>query len=218
MLAMLRKILLTLLLANLAYFSWSQGLLAPYGLAPTPAGEPERLARQIAPERVRVLTTEEVAQLDATPAPAACLQAGLYDATEAQALRAALTMWPEGSWQLVEGSEPARWMVYMGKYADAETLARKKAELGRRNVKFDPLPPPEFQPGLSLGRFTSEADAVAALKQVETRGVVSARVVRERAEQRGQVLRFPRVDDALRPRLDGLSALLAGRTLRPCSG
>ena len=40
---------------------------------------------------------------------------------------------------------------------------------------------------------------------------------RERAELRGQVLRFAAVDDALRARLDSLKAPLAGRALRPCN-
>lgn len=217
MLSMVRLLFMSLLLANLGFFAWSQGLLAPYGLAPVPPNEPQRLAQQVKPERVRLLPPDEVRRVEASAAPQNCLQAGLFDEAETQALRSALAEWPATSWRLDDGVEPARWMVYMGKYSDPEMLARKKAELGRRNVKFDPLPPPEFQPGLSLGRFSTEADAALALKQLEGRGVVSARVVQERAEQRGQVLRFPTVDDALRTRLDSLKAPLAGRALRPCN-
>lgn len=217
MLAMARLFFIALLLANLGFYVWSQGLLAPYGLAPVSLTEPQRLAQQIKPERVRLLPADEVRRIEAAANPQTCLQAGLFDPADTQALRSALADWPAASWRLDEGVEPARWMVFMGKYSDPEVLARKKAELDRRNVKFDPVPPPEFQPGLSLGRFSTEADAALALKQLEGRGVVSARVVQERAEQRGQVLRFPAVDDALRARLDGLKTPLAGRALRPCN-
>ncbi len=214
---MVRLLFISLLLANLGFYVWSQGLLAPYGLAPVPPNEPQRLAQQIKPERVRLLAPDEVRRIEAAATSPSCLQAGLFDEAEAQALRTALAEWPAASWRLDEGVEPARWMVYMGKYSDPEVLARKKAELGRRNVKFDPLPPAEFQPGLSLGRFSTEADAVLALKQLEGRGVVSARVVQERAAQRGQVLRFGVVDEALRARFDSLKTPLAGRALRPCN-
>lgn len=231
---MVRFLFLALLLANLGFFVWSQGLLAPYGLAPRTGGEPERLARQIQPERVRLLTATDEARPPDAPAtnhtgsntttttaaaspPSNCQQAGLFDEAGARALRSALADWPEGSWRLDDGVEPARWMVYMGRYNDPDTLARKKAELGRRNVVFDTATPPEFQPGLSLGRFVTEANAQQALKQLEGRGVISARVVQERAEQRGQVLRLPELNDALRARLDGLKTALAGRALRPCN-
>lgn len=217
MVPMVRLLFISLLLANLGFFAWSQGLLAPYGLGPVSPSEPQRLERQVRPERVRLLPADEARRIEASTTPQTCLQAGLFDEAEAQALRTALADWPEGSWRVAEGMEPARWMVYMGKYTDADVLARKKAELGRRNVKFDPVTAPEFQPGLSLGRFSTEADATLALKQLEGRGVVSARVVRERAELRGQVLRFAVVDDALRARLDSLKAPLAGRALRPCN-
>lgn len=217
MLSMVRLLFISLLLANLGFYAWSQGLLAAYGLAPVSPTEPQRLERQIKPERVRLLPPDEARRAEASATPQNCLQAGLFDEAETQALRTALADWPAASWRLDDGVEPARWMVYMGKYTDAEVLARKKAELGRRNVKFDPVTPPEFQPGLSLGRFSTEVDATAALKKLEARGVVSARVVQERAEQRGQVLRFPALDDALRARFDSLKTPLAGRALRPCN-
>ena len=49
---MLRISVLVLLLANAAYFAWTNGLLAVWGLVPARQAEPERLARQIRPEAV----------------------------------------------------------------------------------------------------------------------------------------------------------------------
>jgi len=41
-------------------------------------------------------------------------------------------------------------------------------------------------------------------------------VVKEREELRGQLLKLAAVDDGLRPRLEELKPVLAGRNLRPC--
>ncbi len=45
----------------------------------------------------------------------------------------------------------------------------------------------------------------------------TARVVLERAEVRGMMLRLPAVDDGLRNRLDALQPILAGKRLEPCA-
>lgn len=57
---MLKLLILLLLLANGAYFAWSQGALVTLGLAPTHQAEPERLLQQVQPERL-LLTPAPVA-------------------------------------------------------------------------------------------------------------------------------------------------------------
>lgn len=52
---MLRWVIALLLFANAGYFLWTQGHLAPLGLAPTVEHEPERLKAQIRPELQRLL-------------------------------------------------------------------------------------------------------------------------------------------------------------------
>ena len=56
---MLRVLVLLLVLANTAYFSWSQGLLAGLGLQPAGQSEPQRLEQQIRPELLRIVPTPE---------------------------------------------------------------------------------------------------------------------------------------------------------------
>jgi hypothetical protein len=51
---------LILLLLNLALFAWQQGTFGRVGES---GREPERVARQIEPERFRVLTEKEVQKL-----------------------------------------------------------------------------------------------------------------------------------------------------------
>ncbi|OGA98748.1 MAG: hypothetical protein A3E79_05760 [Burkholderiales bacterium RIFCSPHIGHO2_12_FULL_61_11] len=69
---MLRALVLALLLANLGYFAWTQGLLAAYGFAPASQSEPQRLSQQIRPEAMQLLTPGEARQLEGKP-PAAAL-------------------------------------------------------------------------------------------------------------------------------------------------
>jgi hypothetical protein len=218
---MLRLAVLVLLLANAGYYAWSQGLLRSWGLGPESESEPQRMEQQIAPDNLRVLPPARPSTPPAPPAsapaaapaspaaaasaePLACLQAGVFDTRQADAMRAALAPWPEGSW-----------VVYMGRFADEETVAKKRAELRALKIGYD-RPGAALEPGLSLGRFSTEEAAQRGLGQLASQGVRTARVVQERADAPGYTLRLPAVGDALRPRLDALQPALAGKTLRAC--
>ena len=234
---MLRLVVLLLLLANTAYFAWSQGLLAPIGLAPGVQTEPQRLGTQIQPEAIRLLTnnlTNNLAtQLENGGTAAApllgnatalvaiateCLQAGLFNEQQTATLRASLeSTLPPGSWQLESSVEPARWIVYMGKYNTEDALAKKRAELRQRGLTFRAVNSETLGPGLALASFTNQADAEKELARVATRGVRTARVAQERAEARGQILKLPAADAGLRKQLDSLTPQLEGKALRPCA-
>ena len=218
---MLRIALLALLLANAAYFAWSQKLLASWGFAPAQQSEPHRLAQQIKPQAIRVLPGEEARRIEANGAatngkPAECWQAGVFAEAEVAGLKQVLESWPGGSWSLEPTVEPARWIVYMGKYLTPENVARKKGELRQIGISFEPLSNPSLEPGLSLGGFATQAQAAQQLEVLAQRGVRTAKVVQEREEMRGQLLKLPAVDDGLRPRLEDLRSALAGKNLRPC--
>lgn len=239
---MLRIALLILLLANAGYFAWSQGMLAGLGWAPAQHGEPERLRQQLRPEALQLLppavpavpaapavpATSGESSATALPAPpktptaqapegpAQCLQAGLYDEDQSDALRRALVQQlPEGSWNLTQASIPGRWMVYMGKFADMQALEKKRAELTARKLDHDRAGA-ALEPGLSLGRFSSEEAATRELTQLVRRGVRGARIVQERPEKRGFMLRLPAAAPTLRAQLEALPEL-ANKNLRDCS-
>ena len=221
--------MLLLLLANGVYFAWAQGLLRGYGFAPAPQSEPQRLAQQLRPEGLRILQPDEVKRMDAAPpvvptaaspvpaSPPECLQAGTFTDIQTAALRTKLqAALPANSWRLDPVVEPARWIVYMGKYPTADALAKKRAELASLNLKFEPLTNPALEIGLSLGGFQTQAAANAALANLNRRGVRTARVVQERAEVRGAVLKLAAVDALLKARLDEIRAVLADKPLRAC--
>lgn len=230
---MLRLLVLLLALANVAYFAWSQGALAPLGMTPSVQTEPQRMATQIRPEAIRLLTADEAQQLESSR-PAArpangnsaaaeaaapeCLQAGLFNEQQTTALRASLEKTlPADSWQFESSTEPARWIVYMGKYPSDDALAKKRSELRQLGVAFRSVNNDTLAPGLALGSFALQADADRELARIATKGVRTARVVQERAEARGQILKLAAVDGALRAQLDTLKPQLEGKPLRPCS-
>lgn len=235
---MLRLAVIVLLLANAGYYAWSHGWLRSWGLAPVEQTEPQRMAQQIRPETLRILRARETppvapsvaseapASAPPAPAPAAmaasapatvCLQAGTLDQRQADAVRTAAAALPQGSWSLESTPIPGRWMVYMGRFADADALAKKRNELRALGVSYD-RPGAALEPGLSLGRFSTEEAAQRALTTLGNQGVRSARVLQERADTPVFVLRLPAVNAAMRDQLTGpLRPALAGRTLRPCN-
>ncbi len=218
---MLRFLVLLLLLANGTFYAWSHGLLRGYGFAPATQTEPQRVAQQILPDAIRLIRPEEARRAETAPQVAAkpveCLQAGVFNESQAVRLRSALeATFPTGTWLLDPAVEPARWIVYMGKYPNAEALAKKRAELASLNLRFEALTNPSLEIGLSLGGFETQAAANSALTALSQRGVRTARVVQERTEFRGVSLKIPAVDDSIRSSLVELKPALAGKPLRVC--
>ncbi len=224
---MIRSAVLVLLLANAGYFAWSQGHLLSLGGAgtwadPNPLQEPQRMQQQQQPERLTVLpsaakpasSTSGTGNGSSTAAahqsPAECLQAtGLTD-PQADSLREALaSALPEGSWQLETTVQPARWVVYLGKFASAEALRARKAELRAARVDHRDVNNPALQPGLALGTFPTEAAANQALRDATRNGIKNAKVVTERPETRQHTLTLPQATPALQGSVRGINSGLA---------
>ena len=75
-------------------------------------------------------------------------------------------------------SQGGSWIVYLGRYADAQTWQQKADELRKLDVKFDRVSTPStLAPGLSLGQFTSQPDATKKLDELTKHGVHGAKVV-----------------------------------------
>lgn len=148
--------------------------------------------------------------------PTQCLQAGLFDEPQAQKLRQAIAAHlPEGSATLEESTIAARWMVYMGRFSDAQALERKRVELRGMGIAYD-RPGAALEHGLSLGRFASQERAEVALKDFARQGIRTARVIQERSDSTAYTLRLPAVTAAQEPLLKKLRLALAGKLLRPC--
>jgi hypothetical protein len=130
---MLRLIVLLLLLANAAYFAWSQGVLAAWGLAPAQQSEPQRLAQQIKPQAVRILGSDEAKLLDAAAGMQGaklqeCLQAGVFEDGQVAGLKQLLARWPANSWLFEPAAGPGELRGQMLKLPAVDDSLRPRVE------------------------------------------------------------------------------------------
>jgi len=216
---MLRALVIALALANLAFWSWTQGWFdGVVGVRANGDREPERLARQVRPESVRILPATAATTAASEPEAWACLEAGPFDEAGLAAARAvALAAVPSASLSDVKTAQPAAWIVYMGKYADKGLLAAKEEELKRRKVAYEEVAGSAgLAPGLSLGRFDDKAAAEQALAEFARQGVRTAKVVEVAAASTSHRLRVEQADAALAARLGAMSDAALGRGFSAC--
>ncbi len=182
----------------------------PVEAASAPASEPPTPAKPAS-------TVAAAAPAPTPPHRTYCLQAGSFDEQQMQNLRiAAQSALPANSWRFDPTPVPGRWMVYIGKLADDDAVAKKRAELKNLQIDYD-RPGNAFEPGLSLGRFSTEEAAQRMLTQLSAKGVRTARVVVERKETNVYTLRLPTADDALRAKAEGqMRTALSGKSFKSC--
>lgn len=219
---MLRWMVWVLLLANGLFFAWSQGYLRAYGFAPTAQSEPQRVEQQIQPQALVLLNSQDLKKAEAQALddakPKECLQWGPLDDEQAAHVRASLqaSTLAADTWQLNTVVVPERWAVYIGKFASPQVLDKKRAELLAMNIKSDPTSAAHLAPGLSLGRFDSEANATEDLNRLRKLGVRTARVVQERAASQSTVLKLPAATEAMKTQVSSLDEALAAKVPRSC--
>ena len=219
---MLRFLVLILILANGVYFAWSEGMLLAYGFGPAQQREPHRLEQQVRADALRILMPAEFkrveAQVQAEKDPRECLVAGPFDDAQAVTLRRALeSALAPGSWQLESVVVPARWIVYMGKFSNAEALSKKQGELAAMKLVAQGLTNPELEIGLSLGGFATQAEASAELAKLTLRGIRTAKVLQERQEGKQFQLKLPAVTAEMKAQLADFKPSLAGKPLHSCN-
>lgn len=241
---MLRLLVLLLLLLNLSYLAWNEGWLLVYGWGPTPQREPQRLAQQIHPEAIVVLREKDSAATPvstasspalavepvrtptsapastlAASAPAArvCLRSNPLDASQVQVLQAVLAdNLEQGDWSIDEQVTPARWLIYMGRFANAAEQAAKREQLMALKIKFEPVDVPALAPGFMLGAFTTRSATDSALQALNKRGVRTAKITQVQAAQTSYRLRLPAIDPD-RPALRQIKAAVPDMVLEPCT-
>ena len=237
---MLRFIVLLLLAVNGFFYAWSNGYLSQWGWAAKFQRETFRLSEQIEPERIIIrpvnkapppapsmTATTTVAPLStqtvATPTAVAtiCLTAGAFNGGQSSAIKQALdSKLTNVRWRFETVNVPARWIVYMGKYANNTARDQKKTQLDQINVPYEALTEGELEPGLSLGSHATQALANQALQKLVRQGVRTARVLQELTEQTGQNLVVPALNEADRAKLNtvyaSLSSQFVGKPLQAC--
>ncbi len=154
--------------------------------------------------------------------PRQCVQFGALTERQADALKPVLAqVLPPEAWALERSVQPARWVVYIGRLPNAETLVSRRAELRQLGVAYRDVSVPGLPPGLALGTYSNEASAQQALRDVTRTGVKGARVAEERTEVTLYMARLPKVTAAQRAAASRALAAVAGnpwggKSLQPC--
>lgn len=228
---MLRRLVLLLLLANAGFFAWTQGWLVPWLPPPGDRREPERLALQVHPERITVLSAgaasaalaAAVAAASAAQAgeepPPLCLEAGPFTEAAARAAEALLAEHgvPDGAVVRELVARSHTWGVVIGRFAEREALRARAEELTRLKVRFEEIgTPPALAPGLRLGNFSDRYGAETALAGLVAKGVRDARVVPLPLGATQQWLRAPKADAELQTRLKSLPPERLERAFEAC--
>jgi len=206
-----RLFFLLLVLANLIFFAWAQGYLG----TPDDGHEPQRLAQQLHPERLRIVPEAR------TPAAAkdevVCRLVSGLSLTDAEALNAAVAS-AGATAKILPVTAPAAYLVVITDLPNQAAVDRKVAELTRRGLKeFSSAAREGGRHELVLGNFPSEPAASEFLQGLTKRGVRSARVdlrqaptVKASLETRGPAATLLR-------QLPQLIAAYAGATSDECA-
>lgn len=224
----MRVLFLLLVLVNVAFFAWVR-----YLAEPTWTSDPSPLARQVDPEKLRIVSPAELeraAKPKPKPAPApqkatvppailACVQWGsfaLADAARAEKVLAPLELGTRVSRRQVE--ESASWWVFMppqGSRAGAQKKADELKELGISDFFIIQETGP-YRWALSLGVFGTEEPAREHLAALRTRGVRTARIGQRDLKVTKIWLQIERVDAVLNGRLKEMALAFPGSELRDC--
>ena len=219
---------LLLLLVNLLLFAWQQGV---FGRHVESGREPERVARQIEPERIRVLTEREVqtlrerasqsrAALDLTVAQA-CIEFGDFGPSEAARAEQALTALSPSVKPVSRAIEAPGWyVVYLPSQktrADAERRAEELRKLGVKDMLvMGDSGPMKF--GISLGSFRDPEIAKAHFAELEKMGVKGVRISEKPSSITVTRYQLRDLDAATVAQLAALRGDFPAQTLRACPG
>lgn len=191
---MLKGLLAGLLVANLLFWAWTQGALTNViGVDPQGDREPQRVAEQRHPERVRLLTPGSLDK--AAPRPV-CIEAGPFTQAELSRIEsAARSALPDGSWLLIRREKPGSWMTYMGPYNNRNFLQRKADELRKQSVAFEEVDSnSSYAPGFTFGRYGRYDDALEALRRLQAQKVRPVRVVQLAPPTVSYTVRLPKAE------------------------
>jgi len=202
----MRLAILLLLLANVAVLAWHQGI---FGGGPQAGREPQRLALQIAPERIRVLPAPQPASPQGGGAGTAlggpaCLEFGDFDAASLPRARARLAELALGQRLREKPVEAANgYIVYLPPAASRAEAERVAQDLRARGVRDVAVLGPEtaLANALLLGEFRDEASAQRQQAELAGRGIGGVQIGARPAG--GVLLRFEirDLDAALAQRL-----------------
>ena len=208
----LRTLFIFLVLLNLLFFAWAEG----YFGAPEDGREPERLARQLAPEKLKVLGATAAG---GKPLAEACRLVKGLTPEEAQGLsNRAQGKFPGLKIASEPIEEATNYWLLIPPMPDRPTAEKKLAELKRLGISGYQLVEEEgaLKLAIVLGTFKNEQDGNAFLQGLAKRGVRSAKLQpREKTVVKVQ-LTVKGAAESLDEKLRGLLEPFSAATLTPC--
>jgi hypothetical protein len=223
----MKQALLALVVVNVLLYIYQQGWL---GFTPESGREPQRVAQQIAPDSLRVLTAAEIAKLRSTLQPGkdsalgitqSCTEFGDFAAealARVQPRLAALNI--KDRLTTVEVEAPGWFLVYvppLQSRGDADARAR---ELRQQSGVQDLFVIGEASPlrnAIALGSFREREVATAFLGDLERKGVKGARLADRPSTIAATRFRIRDVDAALAQQLVRLQEEFPQQKLAPCA-
>jgi cell division protein FtsN len=228
-----KLLLLVLLAANLALYAWQQGA---FGSLPESGREPERVARQVNPERIRVLTQPDVQRLkqegsqirkpaEAPPQAAAdtavCLEFGDFNTADSSRVLARLDKLGLGDRMSSRPVDAPGWyMVYIPPFKTRAEVERRADELRQAGVR-EMLVVADNSPmrfGIALGSFRDQELARNHAEDLARRGIKGVRVADRASASTAVRFRVRDVDPAVAQQLSTLAKDFPQGRLGPCAG
>ena len=215
----MRAIFLLLVAANLALFAWWR-----YTAAPESTSDREPLGRQISPEKIRILSSQELAGLPAAKAkaelsPKGCTEWGGFALAEAPLGEQALQVLALGA-RLSQRrtEETAGWWVFIPPQGSRAAALKKTAELKGLGIDefFVVQDEGSMRWAISLGVFRTEDAAKSRLETLRAKGVRSAQTGEREAQVAKVWFQVRGADAALQAKLKDIAQGFPGTELRDC--
>jgi len=209
----MRALFLLLVALNLGFLAWSQ-----YSAPADAMSAPHPLSRQIAPERLKIVSPEQLAA--ATPrSPAACIEWGSFTLAAAPRAEQALEPLALGArLSSRRGEETARWWVYIppqgGKAGAQKTITDLKSR--GADEYFVMQEEGKMRWAISLGVFGSEGAAKARLESLTAKGVRNAQLGARDTTVTKISFQVQDADPATQEKIRELAQGFPGSELRPC--
>jgi hypothetical protein len=233
---------LLLVLVNLALFAWQHGV---FGRFAESGREPERIARQVEPERIRVLSEREVqvlreraaaqsrAAAAANPPPSsapangagidlsvaqACVEFGDFIGPDLARVETALLKLGLGSRQSARTVDAPGWyLVYLPPFKTRAEADRAVADLKKSGVKdLLVLTDGPLRLGVSLGSFRDPELAKAHVASLVKLGVKNARVSDKPTAVSATRLQMRELDAEAAQQLGAIAKEFPSQSVRAC--
>jgi hypothetical protein len=215
----MRTVFFILVLANVAFFAfaWSDS-------SAEANGDAQIIGKQLNPEKIRLLTPEQLSALTRKPEPpkvaSVCLEWGAF--VGGDAARAGQALEPLGLGAKLtqrRQDDVAGFWVYIAPLASRQVATQKASELKRLGMDDYFVVPddPKWRNAISLGVFKTEEAAKARLDAVRAKGVKSAAVGARDVQPGKTYFQVREANSTLAAKLNELKQGFAGTEVHECA-